>query len=47
MRDELRSHGRCEIPRYDEESPGRLRADCFPDRRLRIGDFAFQFGANE
>jgi uncharacterized membrane protein len=47
VRDELRSHGRCEIPRYDEESPGRLRADCFPERRLRIGDFTFQFGANE
>jgi len=44
VRDELRAHGRCAIPRLDDETPARLRPDCFPERRLHIGDFTFEFG---
>jgi hypothetical protein len=44
VRDELRAHGRCPVPRFDEESPGRLRPDCFARHRLQIGDFTFEFG---
>ena len=44
VRDELRAHSRCAIPRYDEERLSRFRPDCFPERRLRLGDFTFDFG---
>jgi hypothetical protein len=47
VRDELRANSRCDIPRYDEDLPARLRTDCFPERVLRIGDFTFRFGTNE
>jgi hypothetical protein len=44
VRDELRRHGSCPIPRLAEERPARLRPDCFPEHRLRMGEFSFQFG---
>lgn len=44
VRDELRAHSRCAIPRYDEEAQARLRPDCFPGQVMEIGDFTFAFG---
>lgn len=46
VRDELRAHSRCAIPRYDNEAQGRLRPDCFPNQLLLIGDFTFRFGGS-
>jgi hypothetical protein len=47
VRDELRAHSRCEIPRFDDERQVRLRPECFPDRRVQIGDFTFRFGTRD